>query len=187
VSLSKLISLFKELIEEDMTKADALYYLTLCWCCGGGRLSFRIKYGSDEKYSEVLELVKKHKLINMIMSNDVSEHIARSDRRFITIFRKKVEESLEEISNEALKVLNIIKRFNVYETLTEGDVNILLYSSIMINTLLRKIVRSIYKARLAIFELVKAGLLVTCLWSPYEGLPHMYRIPHYSIDIWRRV
>ncbi len=186
MSLSKLISLFKKLIEEDITKADALYYLTLCWCCGGGRLSFRIKYGNDEKYSEVLELVKRQNLISIIMNNDVSEHIAKSDRRFMYLFRRKVEEKLEEISDDALRVMNIIKRFNVHETLTEGDVNTLLYSSIMINMLLRRIVRSVYKARLAIFDLVKAGLLVTCLWSPYEGLPHMYRIPHYSIDIWRR-
>ncbi|NPB00061.1 MAG: hypothetical protein GXO10_01670, partial [Crenarchaeota archaeon] len=167
-------------------KADALYYMTLCWCCGGGRLSFKIKYGDDYKYSQVLDLVRKYKLINILTNSDVAEYIARSDRRFITFFYKRTEEKLCELSENALQVADIIRRFKIYETLTEGDVNTLLYSSIMINTLLRKIVRSIYKARLAIFELVKTGLLVTCLWSPYEGLPHMYRIPHYSINIWQR-
>jgi len=172
-------------VSEDLLKADALYYATLCWCCGGGRLSFRIKYGDDQKYNEVIELMRNLKLLHLVTSMDVSEHIARADPRFLRIFREKVETQLENISEDAEHVAYIIRKFNIYETLTEGDVNTLLYSSIMINNLLRKIIRSIFRARLAIFELVRAGLLVTCLWSPYEGLPHMYRIPHYSIDIWR--
>ncbi len=187
MSLRELLALFRKFVEEDILKADALYYATLCWCCGGGRLSFRIKYGDDQKYSQVLNIMRDMKLLNLVTSTDVSEHLVRADYRFLRHFRNYVEEKIENLSEEGVRVMYIIRRFNIHETLTEGDVNTLLYSSIMINNLLRKIIRSIFKARLAIFELVRTGLLVTCLWSPYEGLPHMYRIPHYSIDIWRSI
>ncbi len=47
--------------------------------------------------------------------------------------------------------------------------------------------KTFYELLKCISELVQAGLLALCCIAPYEGLPHMYRVPKYSLRIWKNI
>ncbi len=181
-----IVNMFNELVDEDPYKADALYYISLCWGCEGARLSYVIKYGDDVKYSQVVRELNRRKIMNIISDVcSIINRIVRNNSKFLEFFERDTIERFKRLSKKALKLFKVLSKLGIYESLIESDIGSILYTSMIVNSVLRSMFKVFYELKCCIIELVRAGLLVLCCIAPYEGLPHMYRVPIYSLKIWK--
>ncbi len=132
MSVRELIELFNRFVEEDLYKADALYYMLLCWDCEGARLSYIIKYGSDYKHDQVIKELHSRDVMNIVGSIcEISDIVIDHNVKFLEFFEEDTKSKIRYLSASSMKLLRVIYRTRLYESLARHDLGSIMYSSII--------------------------------------------------------
>ncbi len=173
--------------ERDYRSLDALYYWALCLGSSGARLSFYLKYGTCTVYDEIIEKLHSRIPEGEIYNFQISiVKKLESLTDFCITLEQDVANRCKRLSEDARRFAKILIMLDIPRSLRFSTVEQLQLSS-SINLIAKKIFRQHTKALSIIFELIGAGLLITCCWAQYEGFPHMYTVPIYSLQIWKKL
>jgi len=173
------------LTDLDYRTLDALYYWSLCLGSSGARLSYMLKYGSPALYDSAIS-----KLVSKIPPEelyDVQMLIIREleqNQDFCITLEQDVLNRCRRLSNDAKRLIRVLSILDLPRSLRLGNVEQLQLSS-SINLMAKKMFRQHFKALNVLFEIISAGLIITCCWAQYEGFPHMYIVPKYAYSAWQ--
>jgi len=175
----KLLTQLKKCAEYELI-LDAMYYWAICLGSSGAERSFYLKYGRTDIY------ILAQRLVRSLLKNELELEV------LLDLIEQSLPNSLTEgvkarvamLDNVSRRIVHVISRLKLYECL-KRDSEFLLEYSIAINNVMRKLLRNKINLILKVInDIVSTGLLISCAWSPYEGLPHLYVVPKYSLPVW---
>ncbi len=170
--------------ELDYRTLDALYYWSLCLGSSGARLSYMLKYGSTTLYdiaiSRIVSRTSPEELydVQMLLVRELER-----DQDFCITLEQDVLNRCRRLSDDARGLIRVLSVLDIPRSLRLGNVEQLQLSS-SINLMAKKMFRQHSRALSALFEIIGAGLVITCCWAQYEGFPHMYTVPKYAYSAW---
>ncbi len=183
-----LCELFRRLREspEYELLLDAVYYWALCLGSSGAERSFCLRYGRPDVYARVQILIKS--LLGETPSvetiNALLDQVEQLLPQSLTL---DVMTRVDRLDFTTRRVLSIIGRMRIYEGLRRDSEFVLEYS-IAINNIVRRLLNNKVSLILSILnKIISTGLLISCAWAPYEGLPHLYLVPKYSLPVWEKI